>query len=291
MYKFSWIEKVVGITSVIVAVLFFILILFIGRANEWFRPSVRYYTILNSASDVTPGKKILYKGTVVGKISDISIQSDDTFKVSFYIYSEYTNKMRQDSLFIVTSELLGGRKFEILPGSEQSTILKEGDLVYSTDTYEGKILSKLKGYYSPQEDINRIINNVSLITSFLLDYIGEGGDLEKILNNVNEILESVNTSITRLNKTTLPSVDAMVSKDLPVMIKELNDVLNELEVVLKNEDIKDILKNVDKITYDVSQITGDINNNRKDINNLISNLEKLSRNLNDIAVALRDFVR
>lgn len=291
MYKFSWMEKVVGITSVIVAVLLFILILFIGRANEWFRPSVRYYTILNSASDVTPGKKILYKGTVVGKISDISIQADDTFKVSFYIYSEYTNKMRQDSLFVVTSELLGGRKFEILPGSEQSAILREGDLVYSTDTYEGKILSKLKGYYSPQEDINRVINNVSLITSFLLDYIREGGDLEKILINVNEILESVNTSITRLNETTLPSVDAIVSRDLPVMIKELNDVLNELEVLLKNEDIKDILKNVDKITHDVSQVTGDINKNRKDINNLISNLEKLSRNLNDIAAALRGFVR
>lgn len=291
MYKFSWIEKAVGITVVIVVILLFVLILFIGRANEWFRPSVNYYTILDSASDVTPGKKIFYKGIVIGKISDISIQADDTFKVSFYIYSEYTNKIRQDSLFIVSSELLGSRRFEIIPGSEQSTVLKEGDLVYSTDTYEGKIISKLKGYYSPQEDINRIINNVSLITSFLLDYIGEGGDLDKILNNVNDILENVNVSIARLNKTTLPSVDAMISKDLPAMVKELNDVLNELEVVLKNEDIRDILKNVDKITYDISQITGDVNNNRKDINNLISNLEKLSRNLNEIAVALRDFVR
>lgn len=291
MYKFSVLEKIVGVVIALSLVLIFVLILFLGRANEWFRKSVKYYTILKSASDVSAGKKIYYKGIVIGKISKVSIQEDDTFRVDFTIYSEYANKIKSDSLFIIRSELLGGKKFEIVPGGEESKVLSEGSMLYSQDTYEGKILAKLKGYYSPEEDINKIINNISLITSYALDYVSEEGELGKTLKNVNSILTNINSTITKLNTSTLPSVNNALDKTLPILVDELVITLKQLQVVLKDDNISKTLKNVNKITSDISEITDNIKNNKGNINNLINNLERLSRNLNDIAIALKNVVR
>ncbi|MEN2997879.1 MAG: MlaD family protein [Brevinematia bacterium] len=291
MYKFSVLEKIVGSVVVVTIFLVFILILFLGRANEWFRPSVTYYTVLKSASDVTPGKKVYYKGIVIGKVSKVSLQGDDFFRVEFQIYSEYTNRVKSDSLFIVRSELLGGKKFDITQGGDQARVLNEGEMVYSLDTYEGKILAKLRGYYSPEEDISRIINNISLITSYLVDYVSEEGEVRKTLENINTILTNVNLSVAKLNTTTLPSVNTLLSERLPLLVSELIIALNQMQMSLQDENIPKTLKNLKEITSDISEITEELKRNKGNISNLIVNLEKLSKNLNDITVSLKDIVR
>lgn len=290
MYKFSFLEKAVGAVFAVAVVLLFVLILFLGRANEWFRPCVRYYTVLMNASDVSPGKKIYYKGIVVGKVSKVTIQKDDSFRVDFQVYIEYTNRIRSDSLFMVRSELLGGKRFEIVPGGEHSEVLGEGSMVYSLDTYEGKILAKLRGYYSPEEDISRIINNVSLITSLILDQLSEGGEIEKTIRNINTILTNVNTSVTKLNTSTLPSATFVIEKRVPELIDDLTEVLASLQSVIKNENIVKSLKNVDKITSDISEITDDLKRNRNNLGSIITNLEKLSKNVSELVVSLKRII-
>ncbi|MCX8028834.1 MAG: MlaD family protein [Brevinematales bacterium] len=287
MYKFSFIEKLVGVTIILVLFLLFVLILFLGRANEWFRPYVRYYTILNNVQDVSPGKKIYYKGIVIGKVAEVSIQPDDTFRVDFYIYSEYTNKIKTDTLFIIRSEILGSKRFEIIPGSESTETLKDGEMVYSTDVYEGKVLAKLKGVYSVDEDINKIINDISLISSLLLDYVDKDGEIPRILNSINRVLDNLNIVLARLNSSTLPSVDSVLAKELPSLMKETTSLMDTLNEILKDENVKQTLSNVNRITYDISKVTEDLKNNRGDISNLVRNLEALSRNLNDIILVLK----
>ncbi|MFN4244896.1 MAG: MlaD family protein [Brevinematia bacterium] len=291
MYKFSVLEKTIGFLIVFSLILLFVLLLLSGRANDWFRGRVSYYTILNIASDVSPGKKIYYKGIVIGKIDRVVLLEDDRFKVFFNVYVEYTNKIRSDSIFLARSELLGGKKFEIIPGSETAEFTKQGEMVYSIDTYEGKILAKLKGYYSPEEDINRIINNVSLITSFVLNYVSDSGELTKTLKNLNVILTNVNSSIEKINMYTLPSVNNLLDNKLARLVDNLIIVLDSLEKVLKDENISKILKNANRITEDISEITEDLKKNKGNINGLINNLERLSRNLNDIAISLKSIVK
>ncbi len=291
MYKFSVLEKLVGFLIVFSVILLFILILLSGRASDWFRGKVYYYTILKVASDVSSGKKIYYKGITIGKIDKVLLLDDDTFRIDFYVYVEYTNKVKSDSIFLARSELLGGRRFEIVPGSSESGFLRPGDMVYSPDTYEGKILTKLRGYYSPEEDISKIINNISLLTSFILDYVSDDGELSKVLRGVNVILTNINSSITKINTSTLPSVDNFLDTSLPKMVDSLIVVLDSLERVLKDENLGKILKNANKITSDISEITEDLKNNKRNISGVINNLERLSKNLNDIAVSLKSVIR
>lgn len=287
MYKFSVLEKFVGFFVFVSLVLVIVIAIFLGRAGEWFRPSINYYTLLSDVSDVSSGKKIYYRGIVVGKVSRVSVYNDELFRVDLYIYSEYTNIVRSDSLIIVRSELLGGKKFELIPGSQQSDYLKKGQMIYSPDTYEGKILAKLKGYYSPQEDINKIINNISLITSYLVDYVGEEGELRKVLVNVNGILKDVDSSIKGINYNTLPALNNVLSRDIPLVVDNLIGVLEQLQVILKSQNISNSIKNIEKITKDISDITDSLSKNKTNINNVVVNLEKLTKNLNEILEFIR----
>ncbi|MGC8964118.1 MAG: MlaD family protein [Brevinematia bacterium] len=290
MYKFSTLEKIVGFIVVLSGFLLILLILFIGRAGDWFKPYKVYYSIVKNASGIQAGEKIYYKGITIGKIRKIKIQDNDTFLIELNIFSEYANKIKPDSLFISKSSLLGGKSYEITPGAENEQPLPEGSTIYSLDTYEGKVLAKLKGYYSPEEDINKIINNISLITSIALEYLTENGELFKTVVNLNKMLSNANLIVQRINTSTLTKVDNLIDTKIEKLVDELTITLVELQKILKDENIKKILKNTDKITSDLSQTTDEIKNNKTNITKILNNIEKLTSTLNELAKSLTSLI-
>jgi methyl-accepting chemotaxis protein len=291
MYKFSTIEKIVGALIVFTIILLILLLLFIGRANEWFRPMVPYYTILNNASGVSKGAKITYKGITIGKISKVELLPDETFKVDIYIYREFTNKIKSDSLFVAKSPLFGGKSFEIVSGSAEGDFVMPGEIIYSLDTYEGKVLAKLKGYYSSDEDISKIVNNVSTITAMIINYLSEGGELSSVLKNINNLLLTANETIYDLKSSTLPKVDNLVDKRIGELIDTLIVSLNKLKALLESESISKSLNNTEKITKDISVLSEELKNNKDNISSLIKNLEKITKNLGEITENLKKIVK
>lgn len=290
MYKFSTLEKIVGFITVLALFFLLLLILLMGRAADWFRPYNRYYTIVKNVSGIQIGEKIYYKGIVIGKIRKITIREDDTFLIELNIFSQYANRLKSDSLFLLRSSLLGGKTFEITPGAENEPPLPDGSMIYSLDSYEGKVLAKLKGYYSPEEDINKIINNIALVTSFALDYLSEGGELYKTILQVNKILSNVNLTVERINSSTLTKVDDLLDTKVGKLVDELTLTLEELQKILKDESIKKILKNADKITGDLSNTTEEIKNNKGNITKILQNIEKLTNTLNELAKSLNALI-
>jgi len=291
MYKFSTIEKIVGALVVLSIILLIFLILFIGKANEWFRPMVNYYTILNNASGVSKGGKVTYKGITIGKIYNIELQPDENFKIYISIYKEYANKIRSDSIFIAKSSLLGGKSFEIVPGSPDSDLIPPGEIIYSLDTYEGKVLAKLKGFYSSGEDISKIINDVSTITTMIINYLNEGGEINSVLKNVNELLLNANETVKQLKLSTLPKVDTLVDKRVGDLVDSLVITLNRLRAILESENVSKSLDNAQKITKDLSTVSEELKNNKDNISSLIKNLEKITKNLEEITEGLKKFAK
>ncbi len=293
MYKFSYIEKVVGFIILLSLILGIVFLMSIVKITELFRRNFEYYTILESGADITPGKKVYYKGVPIGEITKVKLTSEDKFEVRFKINEEFTNKIVEGCIFYPRSQLLGGKIFEIIPGTQSENInyLPPGSMVNSPDTYEGRIILKLRGYMSQQEEINAIIKNLSDITAYVSEYLKEDGQIDKSLKEIYSILSELKITISRINNETLPSVDMVIQERLSKTMDNLDKLIVNLNTILTEPSIRKILTNTADTTKNIAILTREISDNKQNISKTIENLQYLTENLKDLTENLKKIIR
>jgi phospholipid/cholesterol/gamma-HCH transport system substrate-binding protein len=275
----------VGLFVTIAIAIFIAAIIIVGRDQNLFKSTLKISTTFKDVKGLKIGNNVRFTGIDVGTVVDMVIVSDTTVRVELSIEKDVAHFIRKNSLATIGNEGLMGNKIMILlPGSEGSPSIEEGDLLRSLEPIE--IDDIMKEVQSSAEKINVVSNNLIGITEKINRGDGVFGKIftdtsitsnldrtafnaVKISQNLNEISQKVNSGEGFLGKL---FIDTVFSAQLDTAGATITAISN----------------NIMEITNKINQgegIFGRLFTDTSITNNLYltsKNLESTTRNLYDL---------
>ncbi|MCG6910532.1 MAG: MlaD family protein [Deltaproteobacteria bacterium] len=125
-FKYSVMERVVGIFMLSILVLLLSTVVLLGRGKNWFRKYNTYYTSFNASYNLKPGAAVKYLETDIGKVKAVSLV-DNHVRIRLAILDLYASRIRTDVVAKVESPtFIGSEYIAILPGSVDSPLVPPG---------------------------------------------------------------------------------------------------------------------------------------------------------------------
>jgi len=141
--------------------LFAITIFFIGKQKNLFNPVFNLSTTFQNISGLQTGSNIRFAGINVGTVDNISIINDSTVKVDLLLRKEVQQFIKCNSeAGIGSSGIIGDRILVITQGSNDSSIVKEGQHINSKEPVETDAI---------MADLLITASNAAIITEQLTD--------------------------------------------------------------------------------------------------------------------------
>ncbi|MDC7219583.1 MAG: MlaD family protein [Spirochaetales bacterium] len=185
-FKFRYADRIVGI-FILVALLFVLFMLVVAGVNrQWFAHQYRYHSRFTSASGLSVGMAISFKGVEVGSVKDFRLNEENTIDMDLVIYEAYIDKLKPNSVLELTSNPLGlGGGLTLYPGNNDSPFPEEGSYIPSTQFEEGQLLVA-QGLTQKEEGGDMISELMSTVPD--------------LLTHVDETVVSVNSLIITLDR-------------------------------------------------------------------------------------------
>ena len=274
-FKIKYADQIVGILSLVAIVALIFIIFLIGSTQKWFVPKHNYYTIINSASNITIGKTITYKGFEIGKIKNFSLNSADKVVVNFYITDDYKSKVVKNSIIeILTSPL--GSSVVFYPGNSIEPL---DDSAYiperSSDETKALIQAHKVSIVEQTDSLNTII---AMATTLV-------GDIDVLVKQVNVALEGnkdtpLTTTITQLNEI-LANINELTSTGSGLIPKLLEDENSQ-------GSISNVLLQLDSTMGEINSITASVESNMPGVTVMISQIQTLLKQMQDVMEGLKN---
>ena len=247
----------------------------IGSTQKWFVPKHNYYTIISSASNISDGKPVTYKGFEIGKIKNFSLDESDRVVVNFYITDDYKNKIVKNSIIeILTSPL--GSSVVFYPGNS-TEFLAENSFVPERASDEAKALIK-EGAVSVVEQTDSINTILALATTLV-------SDIDTLVKQLNVALEgnedtSLSNTIKQVNGilTNLSDLTSDTSGLVPKLLEDKNS----------QGSIANVLLQLDSTMGDINGITTSLEGEMPGISLLISQVQTLLKQMQDVMEGLKN---
>lgn len=274
-FKIKYADQIVGILSLIAIIALIFIIFLIGSTQKWFVPKHNYYTVISSASNISAGKSITYKGFEIGKIKSFSLDDSDKVVVNFYITDDYKSKIVKDSIIeILTSPL--GSSVIFYPGN-RTDFLPDGSFVPERSSEEAKQLI-LQHKVSVVEQTDSINTILAMATTLV-------GDIDTLVKQVNIALEGkedtpLTNTITQLNEI-LANINAITANPDGLVPKLLEDENAQ-------GSIANVLLQLDSTMGDINSITSSVDANMPGITVLISQMQTLLKQMQDVMEGLKN---
>jgi ABC-type transporter Mla subunit MlaD len=178
-----------------------------AMSKGWFIPKCDYYTLLMSAEGLKVGDPVVLMGFNVGEITKIETQPPNSWYkifIKFNVRRPYYGYIWSDSKLRVNSNLLGGRKLEILPGSSGLPTVKPDtdapvSVLVSNKTRCNQYLPVAEVtngvYVAAQEDVaiaDQANKLIAQINQALPGVVGMTNQVNATLANVVQITSNVN---------------------------------------------------------------------------------------------------
>lgn len=230
-------EIKVGLT-VIMGVIVFIWILGWAKNFTLTATQTELKLMFDNVSGLEIGNEVTVNGVKKGHVRD------------FYVYKTYVIvtitvgndvELKRDAKFsLELTDLMGGRKIEIMPGYENEPLDIEA-------THRGVYKTDFAGV-------------VALLS-------GLGDDVETILKDVRQSLTIINEYLT----------DEDFNRDVRSSIANLNKVTKKLDEVLaeNREDFREITKNTKELTFETKEF---VTANREKMTTMVTNLNRMLNN-------------
>ena len=274
-FKIKYADQIVGILSLLAIIALIFIIFLIGSTQKWFVPKHNYFTVISSASNISVGKAITYKGFEIGKIKSFSLGDDDKVIVNFYITDDYKSKIVRDSIIeILTSPL--GSSVVFYPGNSNS-FLPDNSFVPERSSEEAKslIMNKRVSVVEQTDSINTIL---AMATTLV-------GDIDTLVKQINIALEGkedtpLTYTITQLNSilTNLNHITEDPSGLVPKLLEDENS----------QGSIANVLKELDTTMGDINKITASVDSNMPGVTILISQMQSLLKQMQDVMEGLKN---
>jgi len=258
--KFSirFADKIVGALVVLALAILVVVIFMIGRSQRWFKYDYYYVSYFQSAAGLSKNMPVQHKGFTIGYVKDFKLADDDTVEASFTVFEEYRDRwVREGSLVEVVANPFGlGNSFIFYPGAG-ARILDEFSLIPDINSTEGK---------------NYIASGMATKTE-------SGDSISDILNQVNELLENLNLSLSA----------PPGSEDLPLAqtLRYFEDLARGLAD--PNGTIMRALDGEGPIYNELVSMLGSVSGILEDLNRSTHVIpSQLPVILNDLSISLRD---
>ena len=248
-----------------------------------------YLTVVfNEARPVRNKIPVYYKGYRIGKVEKIKPSNDfKSTMVTIVLYPKHL-KLPINTTALLTREKRERREIDfinlIYPDEPSDISLRSGDRINGFTTVD------IESYFSTK---------------------AISGDLDKITNNVNELIESLNATskaltmlmdvLTETVNENRPSIKIMtgnlakMSDSLRIFAYKLNISINErqLQNTFTNFDKTSsnaviTTGNLDGITRNINIFTDDLNKNSPEISKTISNAEMITGNIAEITNGVKN---
>jgi hypothetical protein len=254
-YQFKPFEKTVGTFVVLTAVVLLLATIYIARNRHGlFQTWGTYFAYYKDGNDVDKGQKVIYNGIAIGKTTELEFQSDDRVKVTFQVKSEFTNRVKADSIAHLKPSIMGGASIVISKGSPTALAHATGAMIWSSDDPEGRQLFKEVGgkviapampdrildvlmamidIFTDEEGpvLKPVGKLMAVITDLLDQKIDPRSEFGRMLVSIRQILEYSSGLMGDLKSGDKQMTDLLMDK---AMIGKLQGLLRSTDDLLKN---------------------------------------------------------
>jgi phospholipid/cholesterol/gamma-HCH transport system substrate-binding protein len=221
-------EVKIGIL-VILTVGFFILGYSFLKGRNLFSPSKTYYVMYENVGGLTESAHVFYSGFRIGFVSNIRFTDDMQYLLVRITADGRISLSRDARARIYSSDIMGTRAIELIPGSSPGLHLS-GDTLLAD--YEPDLIEEVKQYFLPltsrAEGMMASMDSLLLVFQVMLD--------SDFRENFSNTIESISSTVNSLD-TLLTSGDSRVNR----IIDNLNSISGN--IAGSNEDINAILDN------------------------------------------------
>lgn len=226
------------------------------------------YAVYKDIAGLTPANPIIVNGMKIGQIDDVYFTKDTTGKivVRMIIDNKLIDIPRNSTARIITSDIMGARKMEIVLGNDYQHLAQQGDTLPSS--VQTSILDVVSEQFAPvKEKAERTIASLDSVLVVIKDIFNKKtqSDLQEAMSSLNNMIHSIEHATKQ--------VDVWVAKD-----GKLNTIFGNIESISTN-----IRNNNDKITKVIKNFS-DISDSLAKANfaATINNANQILSNANDI---------
>ena len=175
--------------------LFAITIFLIGKEKNLFNPVFKLTSTFHNISGLQVGSNIRFSGINVGTVDNITIINDSTVRVDMLIRRNVQQFIKIDcEAGIGTSGIIGDRILIITQGSNEATIIKDGQEIISKEPVETDAI---------MNSLQVTAVNAEIISGQLAEIMtkinGGNGTLGRLIQD-STIAENINQTIVNLKK-------------------------------------------------------------------------------------------
>ncbi len=144
--------------------LFVLAIFIIGKQKNLFNPVFAISSNFSNVGGLQVGNNVRFSGINVGTVENIMIVNDSTVRVDMYLKKEVWKFIKSDCSVAIGSEgIIGDKLVNVLQGSSDAPLAKEGQLLKSTEPVEtDAIIGSLKVTASNAEVITQQLAEIMI---------------------------------------------------------------------------------------------------------------------------------
>ena len=309
-FKIKYADQIVGALSIIAIAALIVITFLIASTQKWFVKKHNYYTRVSSASSVSEGMSLQYKGFGIGKVKKINLGDDDNVVVHFYVLDEYSDRVTEGSIVELSVSPIGlGSSFIFYPGAS-GRMIEDDSYIPEKATAEAKDLIKEGKVVIPEQNdtLNTIISSATSLVNHIDELIQQinqliaGNDqlpLAQTINNVNTILRQVSALLS--GDESVPA--AAIINDLNTTVDSLNSILDDVgnltsdpqglvPKLLETEESKGtfdkLYSALDTTIQDLNGISGSLDSEMPQVSILLSQVQTLLKQIQDVMVGLKN---
>lgn len=263
-FKIRYADQIVGLLTIVAIVAIVVVIFMLGSKQRWFARDYNFFTTFETATGLSVGLPLQYKGFVIGKVTSVKLNSEDRVDVKFTVFDTYRDRVRTGSVveLIVNPIGIGANQFLFNPGNG-TELIAENSAIPRSDSTEGRMLIET-GMVTLQKRDDTLSNLVAQINptlaninATLAQLTGSSkGPLAETITNVAVIsgdvaaslgdtlrnVESITAQLERMSRDPNGFVPAMIDPD-GTMFVNIEKSLDAVSGTLNNvEDSSSILK-------------------------------------------------
>lgn len=163
-----------------------LLVFFIGSQQNLFSSTFKLYINYRTVVGLKEGAFVRFNGINAGVVDLIDIKDDTTVHVEISVQKRIQPFIKQDSRANISSDgLMGDKLIQILPGKENSNVIKEnGELIAVNPMDMDKVMARVERVGARIEAIIENIDTVSGNLAGIFNKVNNGqGTLGKLVNS------------------------------------------------------------------------------------------------------------
>ncbi len=250
-FKIRYADQIVGIFTIVAIIALVVVIFLLGSKQRWFAKDYAFSSTFETASGISAGMPLQYKGFTIGKIRSITLNESNRVDVGFVIFDTYYDRVKEGSLVELIVNPIGlGNQFLFHPGNGTALIAEKSDIPRA-DSPDGLAMIEAGLVAIPKRD-DTISNLIAQVNP--------------LLTNINETLGQLNGAFKGTGKGPLAETMSSTAKTMT----NVSGITGELD-----SSLGPIMASVAQTTANVEALTAnlqELSNALKDPTGLVPKL-------------------